>query len=1055
MRENVIVPLNEDQFVAFRHHILFDYATSRVYLRADDLTHTTRLLQYGGGRGLMLAPALGFVLQQLWNDAENKHRHFWDAIVRFSVDPACDPVARSVAARTASELPRISGDAIGLLAGLEAQDEPKKPAVTALRHVIGALMVRLDDKQPVTLDPWYELASRAAEHVEETAWPLRTLLYALYEHITTEADRAHLGIAARRLLAYCLDLPNITPQLTVSAVDFVAVTYASDISASRKLLRRLFEPEHFQSYADQEIPWLARRIKHVSEVDPDFVTEIYAEVFSREIADRSSRPIGQSQILPLSTARNQAYQSAEWSLKEFFPQFLMGNPLSAVRALIGAISGYIARAHPMNERTQVWNVSTPNGIVHLKEDRSCIWAWDINGHHGDNANGLIKAFGDHLEAVEPDVARVMVQEIITRNELGVLWARTLMIAAKRAKAIGDLLWPIATQQPFLKLLDTQKDSIDFIAARYPFEETASRMVFERMAIGFSFEPSGLPEARHDFLTRLFTCVGEQNLATREARDIITKEGATESPSPFNPRPFSFSVRTGSPDKWYWLKGEGVDLNNNQVTKILTETDKIKEALGIENRDQEITDVLAAIDLVKTLVDMAVLEGDKLPESVLAHAYAVAAQGLAKLSHLTVERLLEQDLTVPSLIALVCQLAEVPAKPVSAKDEGDFESFAGWGSANTRVHVAEATMMLCRVGRSVVEKLLSLIEMFLDVQNHPAVRLQISDYLAVLWNSDRALMWELADRLARTEPNRGVLRFFIGGFLHSTMHADPERVELLAFCVHGRTFNRAEEATKELFTEIGSLIVRLWISYGRAKPWRAIRAWIVDPHTFKAELTQAIITSREALVLKYREEASENEDITKRAQEFCILAVTAMAYGWERYVNDAEKRPPTEDEEERGNVYNELLNYLCDEIYFASGAFRSSDSDKPLLETDEMKRGFLSDVRPALARIADVGTPSTIYHLVELLDFLMPADPAGVFDLVAHALLIAGRRHGYQFESLGANRFVDIVGRYLADYRDLFADEQRRQKLIECLDTFMEAGWPAARRLLYRLPELLQ
>jgi hypothetical protein len=47
-----------------------------------------------------------------------------------------------------------------------------------------------------------------------------------------------------------------------------------------------------------------------------------------------------------------------------------------------------------------------------------------------------------------------------------------------------------------------------------------------------------------------------------------------------------------------------------------------------------------------------------------------------------------------------------------------------------------------------------------------------------------------------------------------------------------------------------------------------------------------------------------------------------------------------------------------------------------------------------------------------------------------------------------------VGRYLADYRDLFTDNERRKKLVMCLDTFMEAGWPAARRLLYRLPELL-
>ena len=82
------------------------------------------------------------------------------------------------------------------------------------------------------------------------------------------------------------------------------------------------------------------------------------------------------------------------------------------------------------------------------------------------------------------------------------------------------------------------------------------------------------------------------------------------------------------------------------------------------------------------------------------------------------------------------------------------------------------------------------------------------------------------------------------------------------------------------------------------------------------------------------------------------------------------------------------------------------------------------------------------------------DPEAVFDLIAHALLQGGARHGYQFESLATDRFAEIVGVYLADHRGIFADSGRREKLIACLDIFVEAGWPKARRLLYRLPELL-
>jgi hypothetical protein len=63
--------------------------------------------------------------------------------------------------------------------------------------------------------------------------------------------------------------------------------------------------------------------------------------------------------------------------------------------------------------------------------------------------------------------------------------------------------------------------------------------------------------------------------------------------------------------------------------------------------------------------------------------------------------------------------------------------------------------------------------------------------------------------------------------------------------------------------------------------------------------------------------------------------------------------------------------------------------------------------------------------------------------------------GFQIESLGADRFVEVVGLFLADHRAIFADQTRREQLVASLDAFADVGWPAARRLLYRLPELLQ
>ncbi|MDP3600151.1 MAG: hypothetical protein Q8R85_03165 [Bosea sp. (in: a-proteobacteria)] len=64
-------------------------------------------------------------------------------------------------------------------------------------------------------------------------------------------------------------------------------------------------------------------------------------------------------------------------------------------------------------------------------------------------------------------------------------------------------------------------------------------------------------------------------------------------------------------------------------------------------------------------------------------------------------------------------------------------------------------------------------------------------------------------------------------------------------------------------------------------------------------------------------------------------------------------------------------------------------------------------------------------------------------------------HGYQYESLGADQFVRMIGRTIADHRELFDHPHRRVALVEVLEVFVEAGWPGARRLLYRLPEALR
>jgi hypothetical protein len=137
LHENVLVPLSGDRHVAFRHHILFDYAASRVYLDPGDISRTAALLASNSDLGLMLAPALAFALQGLWSTSGSGRASFWSAIVTIAGTTNSDPIARSVAARAACEFPVTEDDVKGLAAALQKPRDQRGRAVSAFSHIIG------------------------------------------------------------------------------------------------------------------------------------------------------------------------------------------------------------------------------------------------------------------------------------------------------------------------------------------------------------------------------------------------------------------------------------------------------------------------------------------------------------------------------------------------------------------------------------------------------------------------------------------------------------------------------------------------------------------------------------------------------------------------------------------------------------------------------------------------------------------------------------------------------------------------------------------------------
>jgi len=144
------------------------------------------------------------------------------------------------------------------------------------------------------------------------------------------------------------------------------------------------------------------------------------------------------------------------------------------------------------------------------------------------------------------------------------------------------------------------------------------------------------------------------------------------------------------------------------------------------------------------------------------------------------------------------------------------------------------------------------------------------------------------------------------------------------------------------------------------------------------------------------------------------------------------------------------------LYFASGAFDAKLNDaqaKPV--SVEQKRRLLKESGPLMDLLSNHPHPSTVHHLIEMLQSLLSSSPREVFLRIGR-ILKAGKNGGYQRESLAIGEIVNVVTTMLADFRPLLQMEQDvRETMVSILDIFVEAGWPQAIQLTYRLDEIFR
>ncbi len=1034
LQRGVLISVSGDREVAFRHHILFDYVASRTVVDLDDPMKTAELLTRSGA-SLLLAQALSFALQHLWEISGPGRDRFWHAIIDLAGDPAADPIARSVAARVGCDLPYEADDTAGFIRLMGHQSKSGR-AFGAFRHVVGALSVRLEDEAGVSPAPWCSLASTAVPFITEIAWPLRTLIHNLIDRVTDLDLRGQLGVAARAVMGYAFDAQR-GEMLMPIAIGFVAKTFGTNPNASRRLVERLLEPDRMKEHAANDMHWLANDLGGITAHDTDLVVQIYDRVFAHTIEADAPTNLGNSKILALRSNRRQDFEMAQWALKEAFPTFAKKYPLAAAEVAIKVSRGHIANEHKRTEPVVTLTVTVGDQTGRLTEDYSRIWAAKHRAEYADDAAQVIDGFVEMLQkASDPDAAAIA-DRLIAENEHGWLWNRLLMVANTRGGALAAKLWPWAARIELLSSGDTMKPAIDLLASQYSQRSLGERQEVEERILTATFPASSKPKDAALYFRRKILCTIDRDaLETQAAKDAVDEAIATGTIVANDDGVSFYEPRYIERDRYGWLREKVGDIAVEPNASILAAITSCETIVSLETPDTD-----ARLGAVRTLRDRLISGGNAAHPLVATHGWEKVAWTIEQT---TADRAATSALTTFQRTAIEDLLKRMKAALADlSTPDGDMLKRA-------RENTAGAIMNVLRNEPATAARFVNEIRAFATDMS-PEVRDQISRRVGYLWKADQTLLWDLVEGFANIETNPRVLAQLVD-FLIRASNDQPECIGTITQTILQRENIEKSDGRDRLHEGIGTLVFHLWTRHGQTTARETLNLWLTNRSKFKAELQRGAFSIRSGLVLGYDNDNELDQETRARCQRLALEVIDRSASGLEEYFalqhadqTDARNTEASEDAA--------LLEIMSDQFLFAVGApeVRKGEEPRALVQIEHRKR-YLADNEKTFRRVGDVGTSKAIYYLLQLLDFLALGDPATVFDLTSHALLRGGKIHGYQSESLGASQLVEMIGLTIADHREIFDDPARRLTLVEVLEAFVDAGWPAARRLLYRLPD---
>ena len=1066
LSHELLIEWQDRYVIAFSHHVLFDYAVARLLLRGTPENFIRRFIK-DPELALVVRPSLMFHFRYLWL-LDSDHELFWKVVLEIMNVNEIPEIGKLIGPSVVAESVIQFSDLETLCLALEKPTtENETAAEGVLKHIVGSLTAETTEHVPLVgpgAGPWCKLLERVSRNLRPfVAYRVQSLLSTISEnpeHITPD-QLVDAGHSARRLLEFAWSQKSRDGQLVIFALQSVCRTFESDRVASTSLIKRCLVSEHLSQYGFEEMPWLAREVKRLLHLAPSLCEQIYRVAFSHEEKSDETTPMSSSLILSLTSTRRQDYEMACYQLGEVFPEFLRSAPENAIRALISVMNNYVVQHHSAphhNEQTKRFDF---DGIdARICTDFSCSWdAGDIYRH--DDPIKMLNAFESHLGELSEqqgliDNIRACVRLLVIENRTSVLWRRVLKVASKYPNTLGRVILPVACAIPILTGYDTSHTAGEFLKAIAPDLETTSREQVERAILSI---PDTVTEehrkSAESVRNRLLGCLSGAEFLVPEARQLFEQLKSDANLPPNTPPITRGAVWTKAYGEEDYLREQGVTVETEANRRVRELEAPVKEFVSRHLNSpptQEESSIL--LPSLKALHDQLAKEDHHIHPKQSSYAWGPLAGACACIA--TQDGLTPND---PSATFAKLILLEASSNPEPTPDpefDAQFDEFLSWGSPAPRVESAQGLVTLARNESFATDEVLEAIQRLSD-DAVPSVRYQIATSLNALFYTANELMWSIIERMCREDANRGVLQGLLSGPLNHLARVEADRIVYLIVLILKR-IDEGPGAEKVREMCVG-VLCGLYIWHGHAQSRDIVHKITSEIAKNPSEGFHLITNIREPLTHGSTDSPNPDADAIRSRTFYFIKRILQSAHEGMQQIRHSQKEilfPQwTGADQEKWTSLGRLLDRLSLELYFASGAYDDKHPSNFIKLPTQRSKRFYEETSDILDELTEIKFASIVHHLLQILEFFIPVDPEGVF-LRIGKVVHAGQEGGYQYESMGADLLVRIVERYLAEYRALLQrDDSCLQTLIDVLDVFVQAGWPSARRLTYRLEEIFR